>query len=142
MSKVSQRIFYGVNFCFQGVYTEVKDLDALNFHALLKSDYERKLCEHYIFKFESILLGIHRSIALDESQSSLQLRINTASLLKLLIEMSNHFSKLYSKVHILEDVKFVHLHEQMNARIYLLRVVYDIFKFSLSLFNITAPQKI
>ncbi len=79
---------------------------------------------------------------LDESENSLQVRINTASLLKFLVEMSNHFSKFYSKVHILEDVKFVHLHEQMNARIYLLKVVYGIFKFSLGLFNTSALQRI
>jgi hypothetical protein len=116
----------------------------LNFHSLLKNELERRLCEQFVFKFESLLHGIDTSLrCFDAASGSLcSLRVNTALLIKFLAEMSGAFSKLYSKVHVLEEARFVHLHEQMHARVYLFRLVRDMFVYALSLFNIEAIRRV
>ena len=88
----------------KGVYKEISSIEEFNFYSLLKSDYEKKLCEEYLFKFEAILVDMNKVICLDQSQNVLSIKINTARLLKFLSEFCNQFSKYYSKVQILEVI--------------------------------------
>jgi hypothetical protein len=88
-------------FNYEGIYKELTPIDKLDFSALLKSDFERKLAEQFIFKFELTLIEIKKEI-MEENSQSLHVRVNIAKLIRFLTELGALFSKYYSKIHILE----------------------------------------
>jgi arginyl-tRNA synthetase len=74
--------------------------------------------------------------------SSFQIKLNTTKYCRFVTDLSNSFSKYYSRIHILEDEKFEHLHQTMHARLYLLKAIQSIFKIFLNLFNIEPLERI
>lgn len=123
----------------RGVYEKLPDASSLDFDTLLKTDSERKLiCDQLLFKLDSILIDL---INLDTGYSMLS-KVNVSRLIKFACDLSAQFSKYYSKIHILEDAKFPHLHATMQARIHLIKLIYQIFQFILSLFSVEALKRI
>jgi hypothetical protein len=92
------------NMVKEGIYKqEFKSIDDLDFQALLKHDLEKKLCQDYLFKYEDYLVEIQKAICANDSKTSIKLdKVNHNKLLKMLVDMSNLFSKYYSKIHVLE----------------------------------------
>lgn len=119
-------------------------INDINYVIQLNSDFERKLCYDFLFKYESIFDELHESLNLDNasSEKSLQIKLNTTKLIKFLVDLSNLVSKYYSKIHILEDPKFQHLHEKMTARIYLIRSIYNLIKYIINLLGVDAIKRI
>lgn len=86
----------------EGIYAPT-NFDNLDFHALLKHDLEKKLSQEYLFKFEDYLNEIQNAICKNDCEIGIKLdKVNYNKLLKMLVDMSNLFSKYYSKIHILE----------------------------------------
>ena len=84
------------------IYTS-RNFESLDFDALLKHDLEKKLCHDYLFKFEDYFKEIQEAIFTGDSETSIKLeKVNYNKLLKMLVDLSNLFSKYYSKIHILE----------------------------------------
>jgi hypothetical protein len=119
-------------------------INDINYFLQLNSDFEKKLCQDFLFKYESIYDELHESLNLDNalSHKSLQVKLNITKLFKFLVDLSNLVSKYYSKIHILEDAKFHHLHEKMTARIYLIRSIYNLIRSIINLFGVDALKRI
>jgi arginyl-tRNA synthetase len=119
-------------------------INDINYFLLLNNEFEKKLCQDYLFKYQSIFDELHESINLNNSSSekSLQVKLNTTKLFKFLVDLSNLVSKYYSKIHILEDPKFKHLHAKMTARIYLIKSIYNLIRSILNLFGVEAIKRI
>ena len=77
-------------------------MENLNFHELLSSEMERSLCEKHLFKLGSSIKDLNNSIRNDHHE--LEIRLGLAQLVRFSAELSNSFSKYYSKVHILEVI--------------------------------------
>lgn len=86
------------------MYKSLPAAEDLNFYALLKNEMERKICEDYLFKYESCLNEILEKIG-NEKSDNLRLNLGITKIFKLLVDMSNLFSKYYSKIHIIEVKK-------------------------------------
>ncbi|CAF0781654.1 unnamed protein product [Brachionus calyciflorus] len=125
----------------QGRFNELPKIDDLDFFTLLKTDYEKKICSQFLFKFESIMDEIYDSLN-QIKDSSLQIKINISKLFSFMSDLINQFSKYYSKIHILEDPKFDHLHNIMHARIYLIKLIFNFVKIILGMFNIDPLRRI
>lgn len=113
---------------------------------------------------ESLIDELKESIFKLDNKSTQEIKLSLAKLIRFGTELSNQFSKYYSKIHILEvdfkkfylylrffliyskntfkDPSFQHLHEKMGARIYLSKVVYAIFKLIICLFDINPLKRI
>ena len=85
----------------KGVYKSLPAFESLNFYALLKNDMERKICDDYVFKYEAYLNEIVEKVC-NEKSENLKLNLGITKIFKILVDISNLFSKYYSKVHILE----------------------------------------
>ena len=125
-------------------------MEGLNFAALLKTDYERELCDKFIFKYDALLQDLHRSLV-DANSAQLQLHVPCQRVCSFLFDMTNLFSKYYSKIHIMEvsckfflsnalqyfqkchvkclekDPSCTHLHNTMFARVYLVKAIEAIY---------------
>ena len=89
----------------QGIYKHpLTPLNELNFFNLLKHDLEKKLCLDYLFKYEGYLNEIRDSLCSTASESIKLEKVQCNKLLKMVVDMSNLFSKYYSKIHILEVI--------------------------------------
>ena len=68
---------------------------------MLRSDFEKKICNNYLFAYGNILDELKEAI-LSPNTKSLQTKLNTPKIFRFLSDLSNQFSKYYSKVHVLE----------------------------------------
>ena len=80
---------------------EMPLISELNFFALIKSEYEKEICEKFLFKFEALVDEILASV-IQLPGGSLQSKVNTSKVIKFLSDLSIAFSKYYSKIHVLE----------------------------------------
>lgn len=89
-------------FLFLDSYGELQALESLNFHELFSSEMEKSLCEKHLFKLGSSIKDLINSIRNDHHE--LEIRLGLAQLVRFSAELSNSFSKYYSKVHVLEVI--------------------------------------
>lgn len=78
--------------------TSISDLD---FNQHLKSDFEQKICKKFLFVYKKMMSDLQQE-PLEVAAKSLQTKINTPKLFRFMSDLSNLFSKYYSKVHVLE----------------------------------------
>ena len=145
---------------FKGAYpADMLDFETLDFAKLFKTDFERNLCCKYLCEYEKMAQDLNKSLF---EEGTLLVKLNLDKHLRYLNEMINLFSKYYNKVHVLEvsaaaasslvkfklklfsfqDPKFPHLHEQMNARVYLLKLILKVSESILDLFHVKEIKRI
>ena len=93
----------------KGVYSELAPVDKLNFYVLLRTDFEKQLCEKYLFVYESVLDELKCGL-LGEAVNVLNIKINTPKLFRFLVDLSNLFSKYYNKIHVLEVIELFQIY--------------------------------
>ncbi len=86
------------------MYKNLTNLKDLDFEQLLKSDFEIKICKQYLFTYENLISELKNDLLVNNKgkKQSLNFKVNTAKLLRFMVDLSSLFSKYYSKIHILE----------------------------------------
>jgi hypothetical protein len=127
----------------EGAYGR-RSSDQFDFAALLTHEMEKKLCEKFLFEYDTLMDDIRKSITLDEENVSslVNLRVNVNKLCRFLIELSTTFSKYYSKVHVIEEPRFEHLHERMHARFCMLRAIQAVYRLALAQIGISSIRRL
>ena len=113
-------------------------VNEINYYLMLNTDFEKKLCQEFLFKYESLFDELGQQLNANPVGESIQVKLNITKLFKYLVDLTNLVSKYYSKIHILEDPKIQHLHEKMTARIFLIKSIYSLIQRLLGLFGINA----
>jgi arginyl-tRNA synthetase len=87
----------------QGVYkSQLPDIDLLDFKLLLRNEFEKKLCVDFLLKYDALMSQLNQSLEIKSQNQTIHSKVCLNRLLSFLVDLSNYFSKYYTKIHILE----------------------------------------